>query len=363
MLNLFTPVRIYRFERPRRPGAASIYIEQLEPLCRELQDSGNKGFLIFIDASETTNLELLKLYATHFNFYADDRVAFIRTIFALIPKFVILNTFVKHSSYNTNWKLPPAIKIGAKVETDAPEKLSRLGLKPFKYVILTHRSHSYDQKYLNSNYLGIDRHTDIGKAENAVRMIHEKGLKTVRIGVDTDELPDSLKNLPIIDLSGEFRTDEQDLWLAEHCMFLWAINDSGVWHFAHKYNRPTLVTNTYALIRGYQHTLFTFQLISDEDKNRILTIAEMLAFRRVVGKISEMKSHGLTFIENSQSELVTSVAEMLNFANGELENNEKDQSLLSQFNETLVNAGYPSVYEGHSRPSVSFLRNHKTKLF
>ena len=87
ILNRFTPVRMYRFERPQRPGFASVYIEQLEPLCRELQDSGHKGFLIFIDASETTNLELLKLYATHFNLYLDDRVAFPRIIFSLIPKY------------------------------------------------------------------------------------------------------------------------------------------------------------------------------------------------------------------------------------------------------------------------------------
>ena len=103
VLNRFTPVRMYRFERPQRPGFASVYIEQLEPLCRELQDSGHKGFLIFIDASETTNLELLKLYATHFNLYLDDRVAFLRTIFSLIPKSGFLNTFVTHSLYIVNW--------------------------------------------------------------------------------------------------------------------------------------------------------------------------------------------------------------------------------------------------------------------
>ena len=108
VLNLFIPVKIYRFERPQRPGFASVYIEQLEPLCRELQANGNKGFLLFIDASETTNLELLKLYASHFNLYLDDRSKFARTIFSLIPKFGFINSFVKHSHYNINWELPQA---------------------------------------------------------------------------------------------------------------------------------------------------------------------------------------------------------------------------------------------------------------
>ena len=101
VLNRFTPVRMYRFKRPQRPGMASFFICQLAPLCRELQASGNKGFLIFIDASETTNLELLKLYATHFNLYLDDRVAFLRTIFSQIPKFGFSNTYAKYSDFDT----------------------------------------------------------------------------------------------------------------------------------------------------------------------------------------------------------------------------------------------------------------------
>ena len=363
VLNRFMPVRIYRFERPRRPGSASVYIEQLEPLCRELQDSGNKGFLIFIDASATTNLELLKLYATHFNLYFDDRFAFIRTIFSNIPKFGLSNTFVYHSTYNINWDLPPAIKLGGKQEVATSEILSQLGLEPFKFVILTHRSHVYDKKYLINNYSDINRHTDISKAESAIRIIHEKGLKTARIGVDTDELPDSLKLLPIIDLSGKFRIDAQDLWLSKNCLFLWAINDNGSWHFAHKYNRPTLVTNTYALIRGRQHTFFTFQLIWDENKNRVLSIAEMLALKRVVGKISKMKSHGLAYIENSSNEIASAIFDFLNFINHKLEMTEDDLFLLSQYSDALISAGYPPLRKEHSQPCISFLRLHKNELF
>ena len=121
VLNRFTPVRMYRFERPSRPGFASHHIEQLEPLCRELQASGHKGFLIFIHASATTNLELLKLHATHFNLYLDDRLAFIRTIFALIPRFGFSNTFIYHSVYNVNWELPPAINLKTKGKIETPK--------------------------------------------------------------------------------------------------------------------------------------------------------------------------------------------------------------------------------------------------
>ncbi len=363
LLNLFTPVRIYSFKRPQRPGAASVYIEQLEPLCRELQTTGHKGFLIFIDASETTNLELLKLYATHFNLYFDDRVRFLRTIFSLIPKSGFPNTFLNYSCYDKDWLLPPAIKLGREKHNEIPKVISELNLEPNKFVILTYRSISYDSKYLKSASAEINRYSDISKAKDAIKLIHDKGLKTVRMGVDTDELHDSLKELPIIDLSGKFRTDAQDLWLSKNCLFLWGINGVGTWHFAHKYNRPTLVTNNYALVRGFQHTLFGFQLIWDGSKNRLLSISEMAALRGVTGKVPEMMAHGLTFVENSASELVASVTEMLKFVDNKLVYSQQDLSLLAHFSEALVKSGYPSVLKEHSRPSISFLKDHQTALF
>ena len=347
---------MYRFERPQRPGFASVYIEQLEPLCRELQDSGHKGFLIFIDASETTNLELLKLYATHFNLYLDDRVAFLRTIFSLIPKSGFLNTFVTHSLYIVHWELPPAINLKNKGKTEMPKIISQLGLEPFKFVILAHRSFAYDVKYHQSSASELNRSTDVGKAADAINLIHEKELKIVRMGVDTDELPDSLKHLPIIDLSGQFRTDAQDLWLSANCLFLWAINGVGVWHFAHKYNRPTLVTDSFALSRGYQHTFFTFQLVWDQKKNRHLRLNEIAVLKGVLGKVSKMKSLGLTFVENSPSELVSSVDEMLTYTNNKLEYTVHDLSLFSRYSEALAKAGYSPMLKNHSRPCISFLR-------
>ena len=362
-LNRFTPVRIYRFKSPSRPGFASHYIEQLEPLCRKLQDSGHKGFLIFIDASQTTNLELLKLYATHFNLYLDDRVRFLRTIFALIPKIGFLNTFLSSSYYDRNWELAPALKLKTKGEKIRPVVITNLEIEPLKFVILTHRSIFYDSRYHLKSSSELNRNTDISNAEIAINLILKKGLKIIRIGVDTDELPDSLRRLPIIDLSGKFRTDEQDLWLAEHCLFLWCINDNGTWHLAHKFNRPTLVTNTYALIRGYQHSFFTFQLIWDEQKNRLLSLSEMATLRGIVGRNSAMNNSGLSFVENSPLDLESSVSEMLNYVDNKIEYSEHDQLLHSLFGGVLLNARYRPLSKGHSLPCLSFLQKYEEVLF
>ena len=361
VLNRFTPVRIYRFQRPQRPGFASLYIEQLEPLCRELQDSGHKGFLIYIDASETTNLELLKLYATHFNLYLDDRVAFFRTIFSLIPRFGFSNTFVEHSLYSTNWELAPATFSDIKREQNKSEIVSQFDLEPFKFVILTSRSISYDKKF-KKTYSDLNRYSDVSKATEAIKLIHEKGLKTVRMGVDTDELPESLKQLPIIDLSGKFRTDLQDLWLAENCLFLWGINNNGAWHFAHKYNRPTLVTDSYKFASGFQHSLFTFQLIWNEVENRYLSLLEMALLRGVNGRVSEMEKQGLRYVENSPSDLVSAVSEMLDCVDSKTDFTGADLAMLSEYRKALAKAGYRPILKNHSHPCISFLRENQNSI-
>jgi len=353
---------MYRFKSPSRPGYASHHIEQLEPLCRKLQESGHKGFLIFIHASATSNLELSKIYATHFNLYLDDRTKFLRTIFALIPKFGFLNTYLSNSYYNVNWRLPPATNLKTKGKIETPTIISQLEIQPFKFVILTHRSFAYDNKYHQSASSELNRSTDISKAKKAIELIHKSGLKTVRMGIHTDELPDSLKHLPIFDLSGNFRTDAQDLWLAEHCLFLWCINDNGTWHFAHKYDRPTLVTNSYNIIRGFQPSFFTIQLIWDKKKNKYSSFSEMAKLRGVVARRSSMASLDLSFVENSPKDLLLAISEMLDYVKYNAENTEGDRTLLSQFNNVLVDAGYPPMAKGHSQPCLSFLKDHQAKL-
>lgn len=88
----------------------------------------------------------------------------------------------------------------------------------------------------------------------------------------------------------------------------------------------------------------------------------MAALKGVTGKVSEMKAHGLIFIENSASELVASVTEMLNYVDNKLQYSEHDLSLLSQFNEALVKSGYHPILQKHSQPCISFLEQNRSLL-
>ena len=362
VLNQFIPVKIYRFERPERPGFASVYIAQLEPLCRELQANGNQGFLVFIDASETTNLELLKLYVSHFNLYLDDRSKFARTVFSIIPKLGFINAIVHFSRDDTNWELAPARNLKASGPNKIPKALSTLGLKPFNYVLIAFPTITYYLKRSPETVSSSNRFIDPSTSADALKLLICQGLKIVRVGLDTEDITPNLKELPIIDLSGAFRSDAQDLWLFEHCFFNWSMGAVGTWHFAHKFDRPTLVTDSYAFHRGYQSTLFTVKKVYSSFENRNLTFKELLHSKGVLGRTQEMKSRQLTAIPSTSLQLCDAVEEIISFATEPEQLSAQNTELLAKYEQIMVNSGLPIRKKLHSRPTISFLRDNQELL-
>jgi len=360
VLNLFTTVRIFRLERPQRPGFASVYIEQLEPLCRELQDSGNEGILIFIDASETTNLELLKLYATHFNLYLDDRSKFARTIFSLIPKIGFTNSFVKHSHYNLNWEFLPARNLRASETTEVPDALSDLGLETNKFVIIAYPSIRYYKNRLLGVYTDLSRFQDQSNNLDALNLLINQGFKIVRLGLDTDPIESSFKELNVIDLSGDSHDDYSDLWLYENCFFSWSMGGIGTWHFAHKFDRPSLITESYGHCYGYQANLYTRLLVWDKNQKRALTITEMLT--KGLDRRSTMEQRGLSFIDGTPLQICKAVEEVIAVATNTYNYSKEDLALLAKYDQISLSLHKPERKMRHSRLCISFLKEHEELL-
>ena len=360
VLNLFTPVRIYRFERPQRPGFASVYIAQLEPLCRELQEKNNKGFFIFIDASETTNLELLKLYATHFNLYLDDRVAFIRTIFALCPKAGINNSKQEYSIYDTNWELPPARNLRNSEFDVIPDVLSDLDLKKNNFVIIAYPSISYYKKRLVGEYTDLSRFQNQTNNLDAMRLLIKQGFKLVRLGLDTDPLEPVFKELKVIDLSGNSHSDDNDLWLYKNCFFSWSMGGVGTWHFAHKFDRPSLMTETYGHCYGYQANLYTRKLVWDKYQKRLLTFSEMLT--KGLDRVSTMEQRGLSFIDGTPLQICRAVEEMIAVETNTFDYSKGNLALLTRYDQISLISHKPKRKTRHSRLCISFLEEHEELL-
>ena len=358
VLNLFIPVKIYRFERPQRPDKASTYIHQMEPLCRGLQVETQKKFIVMIDASAIVNLELLKLYASHFNFYLDDRSKFARTIFVLIPKLCLIKSFVNYSSYDTNWELPPARNLKATGPTKVPEVLSTLGLKPFNFVIMAFPSIAYYELRNPEIVTSSNRFIDPSSSVDALKLLIKQGLKIVRVGRDPDEITPNLKELPIIEISRTLRNDAQDLWLFEHCLFSWSMGAIGTWHLAHKFDRPTLITDSYAFAKGHQSTLYTMQTVHAKVTNHNLTLEEILQLKGVLGRHQEMKSQQLIYIQNTPKQLCDAVEEILLFANGHELSSAQNTELLEKYDQIILNSGLPIRKNSHSRPCATMLRDY-----
>lgn len=360
ILNQFTPVQIYRFERPQRPGFASVYIAQLEPLCRGLQDPGNKGFLIFVDASEPTNLELLKLYASHFSLYLDDRSAFLRMIFALSPKIGLKLSLLQYSIYDANWELLPAQNL-RNLESDmVPDVLSDLGLEKNNFVIIAYPSIRYYKKRLLDVYADLSRFQDQSINLNALELLINQGFKIVRLGLDTDPIESTFKEIKVIDLSGNSHDDRNDLWLYKNCFFSWSMGGIGTWHFAHKFDRPSLITETYGHCYGYQANLYTRKLVWDKNQKRTLTFTEMLT--KGLDRQSTMEKRGLSFIDGTPLDICKAVEEMIAVETNTYHYSKEDLALLAKYDQISLNLNKPERKMRHSRLCISFLRKHEEIL-
>ena len=175
-------------------------------------------------------------------------------------------------------------------------------------------------------------------------------------------MPPNLKRLPIIDLSGTFRSDAQDLWLFEHCFFNWSIGGVGTWHFAHKFDRPSLVTDSLAFHTGYQSTLFTMKKVYSSLENRNLTFTELRQSIGVLGRVQEMKSQQLTAISGTSAQLCDAVEEIISLATEPEHLSAQNTELLAKYEQIMVNSGFPIRKKLHSRPTITFLRDSQELL-
>ena len=360
--NRFIPVRIYRIARPRRPERASYFIDQLEPLCRELQATNVKIFTVFIDAGAITNFALSRIYERHFSLYYDDRKPLFRRIFSLIPKIGFTNTSVPEFRYNFNWELPPVRNKKLAGKPKIPSGALSVGLEPFKYVTVSHPSIDYYTRKAPEVISNNNIFIDISSAHKGLKFLIECGFQLVRVGVYTDPLPEILTSLPIIDLSGKMRDDAQDLWLFENCFFHWSIGGNGAWWLARKFDRPCLSTDSYSPSLGYLYTFYTYQSVWDDKRAKFLSFGEMLKLKSVFSRTSKMEELKLRYVQNSPEQILAAVKEVAELLKDKNAVRRYDQSLLDKYDEIILKAGHPQRREMHTRPCLSFLESIQEQL-
>ena len=344
--------------KPFRPGYASTYLNMMEPLCRKLQHENRSRHLkILVESGADVSSVIVESYAPHFTLYLNDRHKFLRRVIYLVPKTGIEKIFINTSNkFNLGWSLKPARNF-AFDSKQIPRDLKSLGIEPQNFVLFSHASKNY---YLNSKNPEVVsdmsyRFFDLSDYEMSLRSILDSDLKIIRIGTKVSELPERIRNLQIVDYTGDLRIESSELWLFEHCKFLFSANSGAYW-FARKFNRPSLLTNVYVIPNGFFSTIFTPMLIQNTHTNSLLTISEMLKYRysKVISSDKAMRTANLKFNVHSAETLNNAVAEMLNPMDIHSYSPD-DLILLREYHNVLQSFDMPIV-EGCTLPAISFLR-------
>jgi hypothetical protein len=337
----------------------------LEPLCRQLQHENNARHIkILVDPGKSVSDVLVKSYEPHFSLYLDDRRKFARLIAYLIPKSGLEKQFINTSNkFSPGWLFPPS-KNYANLENKLPADLADLGINKSNFVLFAHSSRSYYQPRLPLEYLPEIEHMfyDLSSYRPALAKLIENNLKVIRVGVNVDELPEALKKLSIIDYTGEIRNEASEFWLYENCKFLLSAANGAFW-FSRRFDRPTLITNSYVLPIGYFSTLYTPKIIRNKESGKLLTFAEILKIRSSPNFLSHqfMEDRQLEFLPNTSTTITNAVTEMINLVNGQNQMMPEDLDLIRRYKMILTSFNIPIV-DRITVPTVSFLREYASLL-
>ena len=348
-----------------RPGWGSTYLNMLEPLCRLLQQENMvRHIKVLIDPGESVSGILVKSYEPHFTLYLDDRRKFARLIAYLIPKSGLekkyLNTSNKHMP---GWLCPPS-KNYLDHRTKVPLDLVNLDVNVDNFVLFAHASKNYYKNRVSREVFSNIHHRfyDLSSYRLALDNLIRNNLKIIRVGTEVDELPASLKDLPIIDYTGENRTEEGEFWLYENCKFLLSATSGAFW-FARRFDRPTLLTNSYAWPLGYFSTLYTPMTFRSTETSRLLTFAEMLEIRNAPNFLENqfMSDSHLELVPNSATTIANAVEEILNASNGRKIATLEDTELMESYKAILTSYNI-AIVEKMTLPTISFLKEYSYLL-
>ena len=348
-----------------RPGIASMYLSTIEPLCRELQYINDpKHFTILINPQAEISRVLSKSYEPHFSVYLDDRRKFTRLVAYLIPQRGLQKIYLTGKrQFDAGWVYPPS-KNYVNLGNHVPHDLRKFDIEVQNYALFVHGSSSYYQKRFPKSFVDtlIQANIDLTSYEQPLRALIKHGLKIVRVGTHVDDLPDLIKNLPIIDYAQGQRDEASELWLYENCKLLVSVTNGAFW-FSRRFNRPTIITNSQQFIHRYFSTFYTPYLLKDIRTDKLLSFRQMwqLNLSHGLNNVEAMRSNGVQIVPNSQSTLAASINETLDYANGLIQMDSTDKELLNKYNNFCQEFGLV-FNKNTTRPTISFLREYSHLL-
>ena len=192
-----------------------------------------------------------------------------------------------------------------------------------------------------------------------IQKLVASGIAVVRMGfLEEERLPDGLGPL-VIDYAIDFRSEFGDLWLHSNCQFSFCVGGAGSHWFGALFNRPTLITDSYALRSTFDHRDLLIPMRGWlTDKGRYLTFSEIGngEFARDI----ELLRSGLEIVKNSPEEISDVTTEMILRLSGKWEETEEDRELQARYRRVVDSFQYQ--HRAPARMGAKFLREHQYLL-
>ena len=365
-VSLNRPIRIL-VKRQMSERKASFFIEEIEGTLRELgvDKKSKKAIVIGPYFSNFPNDQLSKMYGKHvFLLLSRSKIAH-NVVDFIWPVLGITRSKVKNSSegFHQKWSSSdPIIKfdqreISAGLEFE--RKLFGNDIKPFVTLSLGCKSYRdkidvFDQRYVERPLTIIN----LEPYKEVIQSLVCAGLNVVRFGTNvTEEIPVQMSSL-LYD-STQNRSDFSDVWLNSRCKFV-LCGASGGWWLGAPFNTPVVLTNSpHPIGTNGKNDIFIpcMPWLKEED-----SFASFLWQIQNFEWSANPSKLGQDYfgVQNSPSQIVDSVDEMLKRLSGEWYDSVEDLELQARFKK--LQGFLPSHLRTSARIGAKFLREHQHLL-
>ena len=175
--------------------------------------------------------------------------------------------------------------------------------------------------------------------------------------LEEERLPDNLGPL-VVDYAFDFRSEFGDVWLHSKCLFSLVAAAGSHW-FGAAFNRPTLLTDAYAIRSTYDNRdLLIPQRGWIPSEARYLTFSEIGTSE--FARDTELLNSGLEIVKNTPEEILEVTLEMILRLSGKWVETDEDQELQARFRRVIDNFQYHQ--RTPARMGAKFLREHQYLL-
>ena len=369
-ISLFRPIEIW-YLRSRR-AKISLMIEDLEWGLRNLQARKLKEKVIVIAIYKLPfpNYQLAKMYRRALLLLGVRQIFMSKCLQFVLPIWRISkkNPLERYETMFNTWNQgSPSLSFTEKEKSlgrELEEKMFGGASPPFVCLAIPSRKYKLAVDVPTTKYQGEltdDTFSAIASLESylpVIRKLVASGIAVVRMGILEDErLPDNLGPL-VIDYAFDFRSEYGDLWLHSKCLFTLVAAAGSHW-FGAAFNRPTLMTDAYAIRSTYdQRDLVIPQQGWLQYEDRYLTFSEIgnSEFARNV----ELINNGLQIIKNTPEEIMDVTSEMILRLAGKWEETDEDRELQARYRKVVDS--FQCHHRTPARMGAKFLREHQHLL-